>query len=288
DSLSRGYFNSNVTAQSLTVQEIESSVDHFTTGLSSNWEPASVPRAPGQGGLDIVQQNDLRFIPPNVLPQLGTQWAQGYRYAQRRTLPIYTLLGTLTASRQLRDGLLSATSFSGQYVREEMHALSAQGQQILPGTESLNGASSLFAVGEANQQVVTLGIFGQEKLAWRDRLFLTASLRGDQGSTFGAHAGYIYYPAARLSSVVSDESFFPQVSWLNQLRVRRAYGQSGQRPGFRQAQSFFSPVAVKLNNAEQSGITLGGTGNDGLRAERSAEWEGGLESNLLGGRLGME
>jgi len=289
DSLSRGFFNSNVPARALWLQEVESDIDHFTTGVNTNWQPLSWLRGLGQAGLDIVQQGDARFVPPGtVLSPLGLAFAQGFKFAQRRTLPTYTLQGTATATFDVREGLLSTTSLSGQYVREEFHSITAQGQQILPGTESLGGASSLFAVGESNQRIVTLGIFGQEKLALRDRLFLTMSLRGDQGSTFGADAGYIYYPAASLSWVISDEPFFPQLPWVSQLRLRSAYGQSGQRPGFRQAQSFFTPVAVKTNNAEQSAITLGGTGNATLNAERSSEWEGGFESNLLGGRIGLE
>ena len=289
DTASRGYFNSNIPASSLWLQEIGSDVDHFTSGLSSNWQPKSWLRALGQAGLDVVQQNDVRFAPPGpALSALGSSFVQGFKLAQRRSLPTYTVQGTATASFEVRDGLQSTTSLSGQYVREEFHQLSAQGQQILPGTESLSGASALFAVGEVNQQIVTLGLFGQQKMAWRDRLFLTMSLRGDRGSTFGADAGYIYYPAASVSWVVSDEPFFPTLPWLTQLRLRSAYGQSGQRPGFRQAQSFFAPVAVRTNNAEQSAVTLGGAGNAELRAERSTEWEGGLESNLLDGRVGME
>ena len=288
DSLSRGFFSTNLPAKALWLQEVSSDVDHFTTGLSTNWQPRSWLRGLGQAGLDIVQQSDIRFVPPGVLSPLGVSFAQGFKTAQRRTMPTYTLQGTATATFDVREGLQSTTSFSGQYVREEFHSLSAQGQQILPGTESLSGASTLFAVGESNQQIVTLGIFGQEKLALHDRLFLTMSLRGDQGSTFGADAGYIYYPAASLSWVISDEPFFPRLAWLNELRLRSAYGQSGQRPGFRQAQSFFSPVAVRIGGAEQSAITLGGTGNAELKAERSSEWETGFESNLLDGRVGLE
>jgi TonB-dependent SusC/RagA subfamily outer membrane receptor len=173
DSLSRGYFNSNVPASLLWVQEIGSDVDHLTTGLSTNWQPRQWLRGLGQAGLDMVQQNDVRFVPPGVLSALGTTFAQGFKIAQRRTTPTYTLLGTATATFDVREGLQSVTSLSGQYVREEFHQLNAQGQVILPGTESLNGASALFAVGESNQRVITLGVFGQEKLAWRDRLFLT-------------------------------------------------------------------------------------------------------------------
>ena len=40
-----------------------------------------------------------------------------------------------------------------------------------------------------------------------------------------------FYPKASLSWIMSDEAFFPKSTWLNQFRLRAAYGQSGVQPG---------------------------------------------------------
>ena len=71
----------------------------------------------------------------------------------------------------------------------------------------------------------------QEQASFRDRLFLTVAARTDQNSAFGTKFQRVVYPKASVSWIISDESFFPQFDWLNQFRLRSAYGASGVQPG---------------------------------------------------------
>ena len=77
----------------------------------------------------------------------------------------------------------------------------------------------------------TLGLYAQEQASFRDRLFLTVAARTDQNSAFGTKFQRVFYPKASVSWIISDESFFPHFDWLNQLRLRSAYGASGVQPG---------------------------------------------------------
>jgi TonB-dependent starch-binding outer membrane protein SusC len=119
-------------------------------------------------------------------------------------------------------------------------------------------------------------------------VFLTGSLRGDDNSAFGADFEFVTYPAVSAAWVLSEESFFPDVNGIDQLRLRGAYGQSGQRPGFRQARTFYNPVAVSSGVTEQTAVSIGGTGNALLSPERSEEWEGGFDLGVLNNRVGIE
>ena len=89
--------------------------------------------------------------------------------------------------------------------------------------------------GRDNVEVKTLGTYLQEQLSWREKLFLTGALRADKNSAFGQDFKSVVYPAASLSWVVGEEGFFPKQDYLSSLRLRSAYGQSGQRPNFREA-----------------------------------------------------
>ena len=88
---------------------------------------------------------------------------------------------------------------------------------------------SLFS--EATTLQKTFGIFVEEQVSFRDRLFVTGAVRSDQNSAFGTNFQRVVYPKASLSWIVSDESFFPRMAWLNQFRLRSAYGASGVQPG---------------------------------------------------------
>ena len=49
-------------------------------------------------------------------------------------------------------------------------------------------------------------------------------------SAFGEDFKWISYPKADFSWVVDEESFWPSNRWVNTLRVRGAYGESGRAP----------------------------------------------------------
>ncbi len=70
--------------------------------------------------------------------------------------------------------------------------------------------------------------------------------------------------------------------------MRAAYGQSGQRPNFRDAITFFNTQTITAGGTDFAGITVGGTGNPDLRPELSREYELGFESALFGDRIGLE
>src|SRR5439155_19736276 len=114
------------------------------------------------------------------------------------------------------------------------------------GTSSLGGTSERFAVGETQSDIVMLGYLLQQRLEWRDRIFLSAAVRADKSSNFGVNLPFVRYPAAQLSWVIGEERFFPRPAWLSAARLRMAYGESGQRPSFRQADQYFSPIAVNI------------------------------------------
>ena len=143
-------------------------------------------------------------------------------------------------------------------------------------------------MGESNTDIITLGYIATERLEWRDRVFLSGGLREDKNSNFGVNLPFVKYPSAQLSWVVGEEPFFPKTNMMNSLRLRMAYGESGQRPDFRQADKFFNPVAVNILGAEVSGISLGGAGNADLKPERTKEFEFGFDASLFADRVNFE
>jgi hypothetical protein len=91
--------------------------------------------------------------------------------------------------------------------------------------------------------------------------------------------------------VVSEEAWFPKLDWLNTLRLRAAYGRAGQRPGFRQSQTFFNPVSVNITDASANlpAVTIGGpVGNAFLSPEITAETEAGFEFSAFNARFSGE
>jgi TonB-linked SusC/RagA family outer membrane protein len=285
DPVARGYLAGQTPAEIFALQ-VNEDVDRFISSVNANWQITPWLTAVGTTGLDYLDRRNQQLVPPNrvffgALPE-------GNRQSNPTAIWNYTLNTGLTANFDLVESLRSSTSVGVQYTQEKLSGPRAFGAKLLGGTGSLAGVTARFAVNEANTDNKTLGAYVQEQLAYRDRLFLTLAARTDNNSAFGENFGWITYPAASLSYVISEEGFWPQNSFFNNLRLRTAYGQSGQRPSFRDAITYFSAQTVELGGVDQPGVTLGGTGNIDLKPERSSEFEVGFDAGFLDGRIGLE
>ena len=266
----------------------DQSVERVTASLNGTWRPLSWLAITGQGGVDYAGRTDQSVVPPDLIPDPDTR-SIGQRTSNPYALWTYTGNTNATATWHPVASIEANSSVGTQFNREALHGTQAFGRGLAAGTGSLGGTTSGFAVNEQNQEIVTLGLFAQQRVAWRDKLFLTASLRGDDNSNFGQDLQFVTYPAASLSWVVNEESWFPTSRLLSSLRLRAAAGQSGQRPGFRNAVTFYNTVAYRRNGNDLGGVELANNvGNATLKPEKSTEYEGGIDLGLFSGRVSLE
>jgi outer membrane receptor protein involved in Fe transport len=289
DSLAGGYFN-RYTPQELSNISVRQNTDRFTTSVTSNAQALSWLSFSGVAGLDYVDQATQQAVQPNRVR--GFSLEQGSADSRPQTTYTWTAQGSATATLDLRPELRSTTQAGAQYSRELFRGTNAFGAVLVPGTNSLSGTSARFTVSEYNTDNILLGVFGQEQVAWRDRVFLTGGLRGDRNSAFGENYGFTYYPFVNTSWVVSDEGFYPANNVVSSTRLRAAWGRSGQRPRFRDAISYFNPTAVRVDGEDQGAITFGllptgGIGDPDLRPETTEEYEYGADLGLFGNRVNV-
>jgi hypothetical protein len=117
---------------------------------------------------------------------------------------------------------------------------------------------------------------------------VTGGLRSDRNSAFGANFKTALYPKIAVSWVASDESFFPHPKWVDQLRLRTAYGASGVQPGTTDAVQFFSSSTTRLESGDAPAVVFSTLGNRNLKPERSTELELGIDGTFWGDRLSTE
>ena len=264
--------------------------DLTRTTLSSQatWRPLTWLAVNGVAGLDNVNRHDNDLIPPDVLELFGPPFSIGLRESVRFNIINYTANLGATATWSPNNDLALTSSIGTQYYQDRATYVFAQGTGITAGTGSLHGATSDFLVDEETEETITLGTYFQQQLAWRDRVFLNAAVRGDRNSAFGVNLEWIWYPSFSASWVIAEEEFFPRSAAISDLRLRAAWGRSGLRPQFRDAQRFYSAVTAVANNQEVPGFVIAGVGNPDLRPELSSELEVGFDAGFLDDRLGLE
>jgi len=177
-------------------------------------------------------------------------------------------------------GLTSTTSWGGQAFADGMRAAYSTGLEFSgPGLPTLSSAARR-DVTESRTRVVNAGLFLQEMLAWQEQLFFTMGLRVDGNSAFGADFGLQAYPKASIAYVISESGFWPRDWWVDDLKLRAAFGEAGKAPGAFDAVRTWVPAPADNGSP---GFTPGQLGNPSLGPERSREVEAGAEASLLDG-----
>lgn len=262
----------------------------FTGSVNGDFEATSWLRLNGLIGLDQTSREEVNRLPQNTAyAAFGGVYSNGFIQNYTSDVRNLTTSGNATALFSLTPELVSTTSVGTQWLREDFHRIYAFGAGLIPGVEeSLAGATSDYEAGEDNILNSTVSAYLQQQLAWRDRVFVNAAVRGDKNTAFGTDIGWIWYPSLSGSWVVSDEPFFPENSFFSSFRLRGAVGQSGLRPGVTDALFYFNPRVVTQGNTDVQSVSVAAVGNPDLQPERVTEFEAGFEAGALNDRLGLE
>ena len=287
DTLNGGWFN-RIGPEQIDFLAVGVRANRYSNSINTNLQALPWLSFAGVAGLDYVNQLTKQIIPPNRV--FVADYPQGSVDSNPWNIYNWTTQGTATASYTPFTDIRASTQVGAQYTQETFQGTSARGAVLTPGSSSLSGTSARFRVAEYNTDNILLGIFGQQQVAWRDRLFVNLGLRGDRNSAFGERFGWVYYPTVNASWVTSEEGFWPQNAVLSSLRLRAAYGQSGRQPNFRDAITYLNPVAVRVDNSELPAVTFtqAGVGDPTLKPERTSEQEFGFDAGLWNDRLNLQ
>lgn len=275
-------FTPRDTYQELTTQ----SVERLIGSTSGNWRPQEWLALRGNFGLDYTQRQDVNLCRATACPDVGTA-RLGYKRDNRANIYVYTVDVGATGTFQLSRTVGSKTTAGVQFYRNLFSRNGASGSQLPPGATTVTSGAVQVA-DETTSESRTLGAYVEENVSFNERLFLTAAVRSDRNSAFGADFATVFYPKLGASWVVSEEPFFPGAAWLNQLRLRTAYGASGVQPGTIDAVQYFFPTSLRAENVESPGVVFSALGNPELRPERSAELEAGVDGTFWNSRLTTE
>jgi TonB-linked SusC/RagA family outer membrane protein len=268
--------------------EFYQDVNRFTAGFQANQQPTSWFKHRATIGTDRTaeENSELGRRIENLLYRsvLGTS-GLGYRSMTFRTINNYTADYSGSALFNLNPDILSTTSFGAQYYRNYYEISCAYGEQFpAVGVTNVSSTTTARATCHDIEEDATLGFFAQEQVGFRNRLFLVAALRADDNSAFGRNFDRVYYPKFSASYVISEEPFFP-VRFVDQLKLRAAYGESGKQP------TTFSALQTYTSATGPTGgptVTPLSIGNPDLGPERSKEIELGFDAGAWNDRVGLE
>jgi TonB-linked SusC/RagA family outer membrane protein len=145
----------------------------------------------------------------------------------------------------------------------------------------------------SNSQRSNIGYLGRASYAFDERYFLTASVRKDGASVFGANRKWGTFTAFGAAWNITKETFFNTPSWLNNLKVKLSWGKNGNQGldpyGTLSTVKNAASGGVRYQMGNSSNILYGmqtdALGNADLGWEATQSWNTGFESAWLGNRL---
>jgi len=214
---------------------------------------------------DILSPADLQYEPQDGQP--------GTVVLGKGSDLRLNLVGSAVHTYMPASNAYQATTSAGfQYENRDLNLTNVVGRTIALGLQNVSQAASITSA-QSEQPVKNVGLYAQEELlAASQRLLLTVGVRGDRSSVNGDPTKYFLFPKAAASY-----RFVQAAGGVDELKVRAAWGQTGNPPAFGARYVVDSTSAIGGQVGQFRALTLG---LDSIKPERNTEVEGGFDATF--------
>ncbi len=278
----RTYLGSNP-LQTVSLGTNDEVVLRFTGGGTLTFQAVQAERHSLQltagGGLDFFTQNTQVIGPPELF------------FEQTSSTPGHSSLSNassrqwnwnLNAIHTYTPAAFKLTSSAGVQVEDrELDRSRVTAQGLLPGQSNIDQGSVLGGQFQLKAKERTLALYGQEEvLVLDERLLLSAGLRAERSSANGDISKYYIFPKGsasyRIPGLLGEGS---------ELKVRGAYGETGNQPIFGQK---FTTLSSTVIGGNVGTVVTGTAGAPDIKPERIKEVEAGVDASFWNGRATVE
>ncbi|MCD8289509.1 MAG: TonB-dependent receptor [Prevotella sp.] len=228
-------------------------------------------------------------------------WGNTYYF-----VPEYTYGSIQVESQSTRTKTLSKYNSFKQYATYDFDITKAHHFQIMLGHEaqwgnweSLSGtrkgyisdtlhslnvgdASTAVNSGDDGTEWAIESYFGRLNYNLLDRYLLTATLRTDGSSSFGADNRWGWFPSAAVAWRINNEKFMKNIEWISNLKLRLGWGLVGNQSSGSYA---YGAAMSNTTTAWGTGYYPGNFANSSLKWESTKAWNAGLDISLFNNRI---
>lgn len=265
--------------------EALSAINRVITAFTVEHQPTSWMTQRLNVGFDVTHETNSELVrrSPEGAAGFFQSNSLGVKVIDAHEHEVLTVDYAATVSVPVTDDISSVTSVGAQYFRRSTESQVTEGRTFpAPGFESISAAAQTEA-SEDFLENATIGSYVQQQFGWRDRLFLTGAVRGDDNSAFGTNFDAAIYPKLSATWVVHEEPFW-NIDALNRLRLRSAWGVAGRQPDAFDASRLYDAVT---GPGDEAGLSPSSYGNPDLKPERSEELEVGFDAAFLNDRIDL-
>ena len=179
--------------------------------------------------------------------------------------------------------------YSYNFDRLDRVTMSSNGGYTSATIQTLNGAAAVTGNTTSSKSIL-ISYYGRLLYNYKEKYYLSASLRRDGSSRFGINNQFGTFPSASLKWIVSEESFMNSIPVISDLKIRATYGINGNDNLPNDYASIATIGSAGYVLGSGSGAAVIGQApnvlaNPDLKWEKSKTYDFGLDFGILKNRI---
>lgn len=208
--------------------------------------------------------------------QESLEWIFNYGFTNEKNR--FTLMGGYSYQYFVNDGISA---------ENKDFASDLLGADNLEAGAYMGAAAGRKGMASYRNDAKLIAFFGRATYSFLDRYFLTASIRHEGSSKFGANNKWGNFPAVSAGWRISQESFMRDINWINDLKIRGDYGETGNQDfaSYQSLATMSSYDLILYKGALIQGWGINSNPNPDLKWEKGKNWNVGIDFSLFDYKL---
>ncbi len=134
-----------------------------------------------------------------------------------------------------------------------------------------------------------ISFFARAHYSFDERYMITATVRRDGSSKFGANHKWGWFPSVSAAWGLSQEGFMKDIKWISDLKLRAGWGVTGNQDGlmpYKSLELYQAYGTYYDNGGSSTAFRITQNANPDLNWEETAMFNIGIDFSLFNGRLG--
>lgn len=263
---------------------LKDDVNRWVGNLEFNWNPKEWLSIVYRAQLDNYSEYRNRFVPADL--DTGSKVGGFIVEENINFLGLESnLIGTVT--KKIGENLNASLMVGHQLRDTKRNYENVRGEKLNVATiNKLSNTTNIFATTDIIRER-NMGVFGDLRLEYKDKLFLSVTGRNDWNSTLPAHNRSFFYPSVSMSYVFSEDLFKEsEIVSFGKIRASWAKVGKGTSPG-KVGYYFIPDVNFPFNGSGGFRADVS-VGDNNLKPEINNNYEVGTDLRFFDNRFRID
>jgi TonB-linked SusC/RagA family outer membrane protein len=238
----------------------------------------------GDIAFDFLNNETRSFIPQSATGAAWTSDKMNTASKKEEEATTTQTFNKLIFTPKLGDNhRLTLLGMASTYEKSNTYMYSSSANTAVPSITEPGSDSRKLSLSEGKNSIRNVSFLLNTNYVAFDRYILSASIRADGDSRFGLDSRWGYFPSLSAAWRLSSESFMKGFKWIDDLKFRASYGETGTPPPT--TYGFLSKYTAGTNYMDLSSVVPSNIQLDNLKWETVIQKNFGIDFSFLKGKI---